>query len=345
MKKLLQIILPVVLLYSCSDAKKESMEELLNCSEQSGIKICQDTLLLDLPGFVTNGALYHDNYYLFFHDINDRDKLGNINPDKLYRISLDGSKIKEINYPEPFEHSFGCSFTIRNDSLIAYTQWEDETYSLNPKTLKWTKVGYRPPVIYEDEEFRVSHICHGEFGGIVSFFDKKKGNYYDGHSTCAVIVNKLNNNYYVTNYLGHMMSWSKIIQVANPRKLHKRDSNPEGEWYKYLDKLNTGIELVLDSAWLTIHSSFIHKNNLYHIYSNDSTCAIGKSNEGNLKEQFSLSIFPSLQHRLDNNDQFLTFFTKSNFRLDDDFEFGIMEIIDGELRIHYINRKNTDNMH
>ena len=153
MKKLLQILFPIVLLCSCSDAENESME-VLNCSEQSGIKICQDTLLLDLPGFVTNGALYHDDYYLFFHDINERDKLGNPNPDKLYRISKNGSKIKEIKYPEPFERSFGCSFAIRNDSLIAYTQWEDETYSLNPKTLKWTKVEYRPPVIYEDDDFK-----------------------------------------------------------------------------------------------------------------------------------------------------------------------------------------------
>ena len=136
-----------------------------------------------------------------------------------------------------------------------------------------------------------------------------------------------------------MMNWSSIVQVANPRKLHKRDSKPEGEWYKYLDKLNTGTELLLDSARLTMHTSFVDKNMLYHIYSNDSTCAIGKFNDGNLKEQLSLNIFPSLQNRMDNNDQFLTFFTKNNFRLDDNFEFGVMEIIDGELRIHYINPK------
>lgn len=337
MKKLLQLFFPIVLLCSCSNAEKESIE-LLNCTEQSGIKICQDTLHLDLPGFVTNGAIYYDNYYLFFYDNNNRDKLGNINPDKFYRISLDGSKIKEIKYPEPYKRSFGCSFTIRNDSLIAYTQWEDETYSLNPKTLKWTKVAYTPPIIYEDNDFRVSHICHGEFGGIVSFFDKKDGNYYDGQSTCAVTVNKIDNKFYVTNYLGHMMSRSNITQIANPRKLHKRDSNPEGEWYKYLDKLNTGTELLLDSAWLTIHSSFLYQHNLYHIYSNDSTCAIGKFNSGNFEEQISLNIFPSLQHRMNNNDQFLTFFTKNNFLFDDNFDFGIMEIIDGELRIHHIKR-------
>lgn len=342
MKKLLQIIVPILLLGSCSEAENERVE-VLNCSELSGIKVCQDTMFLDIPGYVTKGALYHDNYYLFFHDINDRDKLGNPNPDKLYRISKNGRKIKEIACPEPFESSFHCSFTIRNDSLIVYTQWKDETYSLNPKTLKWTKVESRPPVLYEDDEFRVSHICRGEFGGIVSFWDKKNGNYYDARSTCAVTVNKRNNNYYVTS-LDDMLSRSRIVQVANPRKLHKRDSNPESDWFKYLPQLDTGTEVLLDSAWLPIQSSFLYKNNLFHIYSSDSTSSIGKIHDGNLKKHLSLNIFPSFQHRLPNNDQFLTFFSKNNFRFEGTFDFGIMEIIDGELRIHYIQRKNTANM-
>lgn len=341
MKKIIHTILYFIVLCSCTVVDKENMEDVVNSSEQSAIKISQDTLILDIPGHVTSGALYQNNYYLFFHDENDRDTLGNINSDKLYRISLDGNETIELNYPEPFKHSFNCSFTIRNDSLIANTQWED-AYYLNSETLKWTKVEYRPPVIYEDEDFRVSQICHGEFGGIVTFFDKTQGNYYDGRSTCAVTVNKLNNNYYVTTYLGHLIGWSKIIKVENPRRLHKRDSKPEGEWYKLLDKLNKGTELVFDSAWLTIHSSFLYNNNLYHIYSNDSICAIGEYNDGNLKEHLRLSVFPSLQHRLDNNGQFLTFLAKSSTRLGDYFVFGVMEIIDGELRMHHINSKNTD---
>lgn len=309
------------------------------CTKQSGIIICYDTLRLDLPGHLTTGAMYDDNYFLFFQDMP-----WNPNPDRLYRVSIDGSKIIEVDYPKEFEYSIGCDVMIRNDSLIIFTQWGNETYHLNSETLKWTKVNYSPPVIYEDSEFKVSHICNGEYGGIVSFLDKKNGLYYDVISACAITVNKLNNKFYITNFIGGMVESSSILEIKDPRSLYLRNESPENNWFKYYSKLNShsksnqGAISLFDNFDLFLSTSFVYNKELLHIYLKDSSCFVGILKNQNLSEQLKIDIYPSYQHKLENNNQFLKFRTKSYNHHNENINFGLMEILEGELNLHYIVR-------
>lgn len=339
MKKLLKIAAVLIGLYSCSENEQSSIELEIHCIEEAGFTICSETLDLKVDGFITNAVLFKEKYYLFLLDTNDRDKMGNQNPVKLYQVSINGLQTKQLNFPEELEQPFFCETQIRNDSLVISSQFDNESFYLNESTLKWSKVKDAHIPIFDDKDYRVTYKCNGEFGGVVSFYDKQKSVYYDALSTCAVVVNKLNDNFYVTTYLGHMASHSEILEISNPRKLYKRTVIPDSKAGYCFSELIKGTKTIFDSWDLIIHTSFIRNNHLYHIYSANGRCYIGELEGGELTKECALDIYPHYEHHVDNNSQLLRFYSKSRFKLSEKFLFGIMEIIDGDIKLHYIRQK------
>ncbi|MDY3318523.1 hypothetical protein PG637_03775 [Riemerella anatipestifer] len=125
--------------------------------------------------------------------------------------------------------------------------------------------------IYEDEKFEVWRSCSGEWGGSIYFQDKKTKKIYGAISTCPVSVDKIDNIYYISNNLNHMIGYSDIIEIKNPKEMTELKTIPKSEYNsgvvtrEYECRSNQGTKKLVDSIGVSIISSFISNNELYSI--------------------------------------------------------------------------------
>jgi hypothetical protein len=126
---------------------------------------------------------------------------------------------------------------------------------------------------YEDSLYIVFKTCQGEFGGTILFKNKRTGVEYLSHSTCPVVVNKLNNKYYVTNTLAHLSGFSEILEISNPDSMTIVELPQSGkEREKKIREirfnepnLRKGTKSILDSIGVLTIASFPYNGQLYHI--------------------------------------------------------------------------------
>lgn len=119
-------------------------------------------------------------------------------------------------------------------------------------------------ILLEDEEFIVTNICHGEFGGGIIFKEKKSNDEYICKAQCAKMINKLNGKYYVsvTNSHGHL--FSEILEVENPKYLERKSSKKSIQDYAY-----QGSRVIVEIDDFDILLSFKYNDELFHIITND----------------------------------------------------------------------------
>jgi len=126
---------------------------------------------------------------------------------------------------------------------------------------------------YEDSLYIVSKTCQGEFGGTILFKNKKTGIEYLAHSTCPVVVNKLDNKYYVTNTLRHLCGSSQILEIENPDSMtivklpqSRKEREKKIREIKFnVPNLEKGTKSILDSLGVLTIASFPYNGQLYHI--------------------------------------------------------------------------------
>lgn len=131
--------------------------------------------------------------------------------------------------------------------------------------------------IFEDSVYIVSKSCSGEWGGTIKFKNKQTGIEYSAASTCPVVVNKLNNKYYITNTLAHMGGFSEILEISHPDsleifKLPKPRSKKGKTVIRYVgddeSKTTKGTRKLLDSIGILTLASFPYQEKLFHIVTN-----------------------------------------------------------------------------
>ena len=142
--------------------------------------------------------------------------------------------------------------------------------------------------IFEDSLFIVSKSCSGEWGGTIKFKNKISGIEYSAASTCPVVVNKLNDKYYVTNTLAHMSGSSKILEISNPDsmtifELPKPRAKKEKNIFRYVgddeSKSTIGTKKLVDSIGVLTLASFPYNEQLYHIVTDFKKTFITKIEE------------------------------------------------------------------
>lgn len=131
-----------------------------------------------------------------------------------------------------------------------------------------------PSNIFEDSLYILSKTCSGEWGGTIKFKNKKTGIEYSAASTCPVVVNKLNEKYYITNTLAHMSGFSEILEISNPDlmtvfELPKPRSKKGKTNVRYVgddeSKSTNGTKQLVDSNGVLTLASFPYNGQLYHI--------------------------------------------------------------------------------
>lgn len=152
---------------------------------------------------------------------------------------------------------------------------------------------------YEDEYFQISNSCYGEFGGSLIFKDKASGVRYICGATCPVIINKLNDQYLVTNTLAHMRGSSEILAIDNPRALKvvvetKVEKKPRQVVINLLPEIakpKNGITIILDSVGVFTLGSFPFDGQLYHVVTDFKTTFLAQVTQGKYAKVAAIADF------------------------------------------------------
>ncbi len=138
--------------------------------------------------------------------------------------------------------------------------------------LKKIKNPTPPGLLYSDTTYEVWKTCSGEWGGTVYFKNKKTEKIYCAKATCPVSVDKINNNYYISNSLSHLLGNSDIMEITDPEKMEQTPKiplyHPDIITREYESHSSKGTEKLIDSSGIIIMSSFVYKQKLYSILLN-----------------------------------------------------------------------------
>ena len=317
----------------------------MNCIHDSVFTIYSDTNYIAVEGWPSAAIQFNEGVYALF-DYQGSDFSGI--KTKLYFISNKG-KINRVT--ETQEEIWGMPqkrFRLRNDSIILTVDDGNRSYFLDTKNDSFKSIPGIDSLLFEDNYYRITSRCNGEFGGTIFFKDKTTNRVYVGKSECALIVNKLRNKYFITNVMDHLIGFSSLYEVSNPSEMqpfeeYAVDSNKSrcGDSESF-----QGINVLIDTASLLMQTSFVVGNELYHFYTSMYISKVDKTQQirtsiGNVKDnriksvhEFNPKIFPYLQQQITNNCQFLIFYTEK------EDEFGFMKIDTNNIIINYFIRKN-----
>lgn len=129
---------------------------------------------------------------------------------------------------------------------------------------------------YEDENYTVTDSCRGEFGGSVYFKNKRTGITSFVQATCPLVINKINSSYYLTTSLSHLSGSWGFYEISNPEDLVRISEHEDySETYrKWRSKIGT--KVLYESIGSVIIASFIYKNQIYHIVSDQESTYLAK---------------------------------------------------------------------
>jgi len=287
MKRKLFILFLLVFPFFCFAQRQNNPE----------FKITTDTVniyLKDKVSPATKIGLSHavklnNKYYCFFNEYDYYSWLHSRRFQHFFIITKEGTIEHSIEFPKRLGQAYS-DFFIRNDSIIAKEYYNHKTYYFDIDKLKWKQIEEADDVIYEDADFYVTYRYFGEFGCRTWFKDKKTNKEYDIYSE-GHIINKIDNVYYITDK-------HQILMIENPLELNPCELQ---YYYKTVKKnrsycssnsLKGAKEIYKDSTyrwWFDrpkshIITSFIHNNELFHLYNDDDnkTISITKLENGNL---------------------------------------------------------------
>lgn len=128
-------------------------------------------------------------------------------------------------------------------------------------------------VLFNDKNFLITSTCSGEWGGTIKFLDKSTQKVYSAESTCPISVDKLNNEFYITNSLAHLSGFTEILKIKNPTEMEIYEvSKPrkiKGKYVRYVgddeSKSKKGTEQLLDSIGIFTLATFQFENRFYYI--------------------------------------------------------------------------------
>ena len=162
----------------------------------------------------------------------------------------------------------------------------------------------------------------------------------------APIINKINNNYYVTTE-------NSVYEINDPTKLKKSDKNYNLEkmledefYYKEANFSTLGTKTLIafdfdyfsDSS-IEILTSFVSNDSLFHIYKDSISTNVGYIEDKNFikirelsKEIQPLQFYYDWRMPINNKQQIIPFISKA------DDEFGFIEIYNGEVELkNFVN--------
>jgi hypothetical protein len=337
-KNILLLIISILFL-ACTNAESKNSTFILNF--ESGFSLSKDTISVSIKGEMTHALKYHDKFYVLFKQ--RVLKYGGDGKRWLYIFS-NGQVEKIIDCPKEMETAY-IDFYAKNDSLILKPYMDKQSYYLDLANYRWTKIEKTDDLIFEDENFQIYSLDFGEWGGKTWFKEKKTGQEYVLEATTP-LVNKIDSSYYLTNSF-------KVLKIENPRLLNEcsddityENIESTGKSYSWYGE-PIGFDVAYQDTTIDyfdfnykshIVSSFVLGNELLHIYETDTATYIARHKSNHTIEPIQKIVdnisfynwhYSYRCSNLNGNNELLKFHTQ------DEQVFGLMEIIDNKIQIHY----------
>jgi len=101
----------------------------------------------------------------------------------------------------------------------------NQSFRFDENRSTWVKQSRELPFfnsapICETDKYICYSICHGEFGGIVFFYNKINQRITYAPATCTVSLMKFNDGFYVVSNLAHLSSFTYVNRIDNPDSLY-----------------------------------------------------------------------------------------------------------------------------
>lgn len=234
---------------------------ILICNNLSFSQIFEvDTIIFKTKNSVVSATLYDNHFYYL-------DKQGNI-----FKInSADNhEEIPNSNLNlESISNTDGKLIAKKIVPNVPYGTFYTYYYNGNEfKKRGKEKISDHNNKLYEDNAFIVTSSCNGEWGGSVFFEDKLTKKKYKCSATCPILVNKFKDSYIITATLSHMMGFTQIIQIKDPKQLQllkKRPAKKNAGTYE--SRSTKGASILVDSIGVLALTSFIYQDESYHLIS------------------------------------------------------------------------------
>lgn len=344
MKKYKNIILIITsfLFFACSNAENTRNISATNLNDS--FSTYQDTIIVNIKGKMTHALKYREKFYVLFEQ--QVLKYGGYGKRQLCVFS-DGQLEKILDCPKNMETVY-LDFYVNNDSIILKPYMDKQYYYLDLSNYKWVEINRADDLIFEDDKFWIYSKDFGEWGGKTWFKDKKTGQEYVLEATTP-LVNKIGTNYFLTNSF-------RVLKIENPKLLNKCNSDItyenielSGKSYSWYGK-SIGYEVIYKDTTVDefdysfkpyIVSSFVLKNELLHIYKTKKAVFITKIENNSIKTikkiagniKFYDGYYSYRCKNLNDNNELLKFNTN------DKRKFGLMDIIENKVFIHYFINK------
>ncbi len=258
------------------------------------LEIIRDTLEINIPGDPGPWIKHHNKFYCFFKGYRDLSKT------HFYVLSENGEVLSKIPVPPELQTHY-YDLHVRNDSILCTEYWDQYTYYLDTNIYQWQEVKKVDDLVYEDDNYYVTSLDYGEWGGCTWFRNKETDKQYEIGVTTPVI-NKLNGIYYLT-------SGKTIYRINDPTKLIESDS-------PYLHNQEVGKRLAKErvrkpsqslkgatvyfedtSTWwdskFYIATSFVIREQLYHLCEDGVEAYIAVIKNGEMEPVYQFADFLS----------------------------------------------------
>lgn len=298
-------------------------------AQPSGIKISTNTFNLCVNGSLKKIVLARDNFYCMF-------ETGRENTSRTFKKILifnkKGDFIEEVFVPLQIQKETYYDLKIENDSLFVQGKYYKNTFVLGMYVADFKLIESRNFKIFQDSSYKVYSTCNGEWGGTIYFQDKETKEVFEAASTCTILINKIGDEYFVTNYLEHMFGFTSILKISDPTKLQKSKLDFDKEHGSEHQK---GVEILFDSTGFYIPTSFVVEEQLLHIYSDEKGTYIGKIENGIIIPiyQFDYKFYAHFNQQNEKGQQVL------GFNMPDSDIKGILVIDKQNLNLYFINSK------
>lgn len=138
---------------------------------------CRQLLPPQTHLYLRNAVEYHNRYYCLI----DCQPLCYYSKSKLL-LSIDSKTLeyRQEDYPDELCHGVYNDFYVRHDTLFvsAYGSWHKNDYFYDTAKRKWIETEKQTALVYEDNDYQVFTIDHGEWGDFTWFSLKRNGNQY-----------------------------------------------------------------------------------------------------------------------------------------------------------------------
>lgn len=306
MKRYLTILFSIAL-FAC-ETKTQSNHKGVSSEQSTDINVSIDTLSIPINGDLTKVAWFRNNFYAMFEtsrkNTSERFK-------KMIVFNKKGEIIEDVFLPREIQDMVYCDLIVSNDSLyIKETQFEKTNLVLGEYVADFTLTKTKNFPIFKDDTYNIYSVCNGELGGTIYFQNKKTKKSYEAASTCPIVVNKIDSQYYVTNS-------TSILKVQDPQRLDNSNLNfktHQGSLFtKGIENLFHTVDFDMDFGIVT---SFVSDKKLLNLYSDKQGTYVGEIENQKIKPVYKLpfKFSSNFNQKLDNGRQILVCYFADNKR-------------------------------